>query len=81
MNKVNTIEIASPRHGGARNDIRFNWLDNPDVQRLLDVICSIIADEYIEVVKRNKEVFGIASVASSPSAPPMTWTKLLAMTV
>ena len=50
--------IPSEAEGRPRND---SWLDNPDVQRLLDVVAEIIADEYIEVAKTNKEVFEIAS--------------------
>ena len=44
----------------------FAWADNPDVQRLLDVISSIIAEEYIEIAKRNKGVFEIASGTLRP---------------
>ena len=40
------------RNGGA-----LSWLDNPDIQRLLDVVSSIIAEEYIEVAKNSPEVF------------------------
>ncbi len=46
--------------------ISLNWKDNPDVQKLLDVISSIIADEYIQIAKKNKDVFEIASGASRP---------------
>ena len=37
--------------------ISLNWSDNPSVQKLLDVLCSIIADEYIGIAKRNPDVF------------------------
>jgi len=46
--------------------ISLNWRDNPDTQKLLDVISEIIANEYIEVAKKNKGVFEIASGASRP---------------
>ena len=36
------------------------------IKNLLDVISSIIADEYIEVAKKNKEFFEIASGTSCP---------------
>ncbi len=39
----------------------FAWVDNPDVQTLLDVISSIIADEYIEIAQRNPDVFSSGS--------------------
>jgi len=32
-------------------------VSDPSVQRLLDVIASTIADEYIRVAKQNKDVF------------------------
>jgi hypothetical protein len=35
--------------------------DNMDFKKLLDVASSIIANEYIEIAKENKDVFGIAS--------------------
>ncbi len=35
----------------------LNWADNLSVQELLDVVASIIADEYIEIAKENKDVF------------------------
>ena len=46
-----------------RNDTKenLNWKDNLSVQKLLDVIASIIADEYIQIAKQNKDVFEIAS--------------------
>ena len=37
--------------------ISLNWRDNPDIQKLLDVISEIIANEYIEVAKKNIDVF------------------------
>jgi len=59
---LNKTEIASASKAD-RNDIVFNWMDNPSVQKLLDTIASIIADEYIQIAKQNKDVFEIASVA------------------
>ena len=57
MNKIG-IEIAS-RPTVPRNDKKekLTWEDNLEVQKLLDVISSIIADEYIEVAKQNPEIF------------------------
>jgi len=50
-----------------RNDTKenLNWKDNLSVQKLLDVIASIIADEYIQIAKQNPEVF--SEIASPPS--------------
>ena len=35
----------------------LNYSDRPAVQKLLDTISSIIADEYIEKAKQNPEIF------------------------
>ena len=37
--------------------ISLSWIDNPSVQKLLDVVVSIIADEYIQIAKQNPDVF------------------------
>lgn len=44
-------------HAAPHNDVLYNYLDNPDIQKLLDVVSSIIADEYVEIAKRNPDVF------------------------
>ncbi len=33
----------------------FIWMDNPHIQKLLDVVISIIADEYIWTARQNPE--------------------------
>lgn len=35
----------------------LSWKDSPPVQRLLDVICFILAEEYIMIAKQNPNVF------------------------
>ena len=35
----------------------FSWRDNAAVQKLLDVVVGILAEEYIEVAKHNPETF------------------------
>ena len=43
----------------------LNWKDSSSVQRLLDIICSILAEEYIMIAKQNPKMFiEIASGAS-----------------
>ena len=37
--------------------ISFTWVDNASVQRLLDVVVSIMAEEYIQIAKQNPEIF------------------------
>ncbi len=66
--EVKLGEIASvaslPRND--RQQKKLTWADDPSVQKLLDVISSIIANEYIDVAKQNKGVFEIASGTSCP---------------
>jgi len=54
MNQIKTIEIA-PSHIDAKKSL--SWTDDPAVQKLLDVVISIMADEYIQIAKQNPEVF------------------------
>jgi len=37
--------------------ISLNWSDSPSVQKLLDVVASIIAEEYIQIAKQNPDLF------------------------
>ena len=37
--------------------ISFVWVDNDSVQRLLDVVVSIVAEEYTQIAKQNPEIF------------------------
>ena len=37
--------------------ISFVWVDNASIQKLLDVVVSIMADEYIQIAKQNPEIF------------------------
>jgi hypothetical protein len=57
MNQVTTEQVGQ----------RISWKDNPPIQKLLDVIVSILAEEYIQTAKQNPEVF-LREIASQPSA-------------
>jgi len=37
--------------------ISLNWSDNPSVQKLLDAVASIMAEEYIQIAKQNPDLF------------------------
>jgi len=37
--------------------IDFSWTNNPDIKNLLDAISSILAEEYIEIAKQNRDIF------------------------
>lgn len=57
---MNTIEIVSPPQilAGRNNEQKkLNWQDSLPIQHLLDVISSIIAEEYIMIAKQNPEIF------------------------
>jgi len=40
-----------------KKHINLCWKDSPAIQHLLDVISSILAEEYITTAKQNPEVF------------------------
>jgi hypothetical protein len=68
---MNTVEIvSSPQILEGRKDEqkKLNWRDSLPIQHLLDVISSILAEEYIMIAKQNPAVFSeIASDTSCPS--------------
>ena len=37
--------------------ISFDWLDNPSIKNLLDVIVLILSEEYTQIAKDNPEIF------------------------
>lgn len=39
------------------HNINLSLVDNPAVQNLLDVLVSIIAEEYIDVARQNPDIF------------------------
>ena len=52
------MEIAQvQKNSEAESPTRSNWTDNPSVQELLDVVASIIAEEYIQIARQNPEIF------------------------
>ena len=70
MVKIASSAPSAPLRNDARTlcddeKIELHWKDSIATQKLLDVIASIIADEYIQVAKQNKDVFEIASSRSS----------------
>ena len=53
---MNKIAIAENKKAKTQEK-SFAWTNNPDIQKLLDVIASIIVDEYIQTAKQNPEIF------------------------
>lgn len=37
--------------------VSLDWKENPAAKRLLDVIVASLADEFVQVVKANHEIF------------------------
>ena len=47
--------IPDPKDEGFQ--ISLNWKENPSTKKLLDVLVSILAEEYIETAKKNPDIF------------------------
>lgn len=54
MSGLNLIEN---KEKAAKEGFCFNWQDSLPVQRLLDAISSILAEEYITIAKQNPVAF------------------------
>ena len=52
------MEIAQvEKNSKITQPISLNWSHSPFVQKLLDVVVSIIAEEYIQIAKQNPDLF------------------------
>jgi hypothetical protein len=47
--------LPDPREEDFQSNL--DWQENPSVKRLLDVIVSILAEEYAETAKQNPDIF------------------------
>ena len=52
---MKNIEIEGPLDEKVKPDL--SWQNSPAVQKLLDVVCRILADEFIATVKENPQIF------------------------
>ena len=58
MGKLTLLENKVTKEQSSAETIpSLSWKDSPPAQRLLDVICSILAEEYITIAKQNPDVF------------------------
>jgi hypothetical protein len=48
-----TVELVEPK----KIPFKLSWQDSPPTQRLLDVMASILAEEYIFTARQNPELF------------------------
>ncbi len=53
---MNNAELVETKKISTKKEA-INWKDSPSTQHLLDVISSILAEEYIMIAKQNPEVF------------------------
>lgn len=68
---MNSLTLTESQEKVARKEgISFNWSNSPAIQRILDVISSILAEEYITIAKQNPIVF--SGIASPPRGFAMT---------
>lgn len=54
---MNNLTVTQTNIKAKIRPINLNWVDNPSVQKLLDVVVSIIVEEYIQIAKENPDVF------------------------
>ena len=57
MNQSTSLEIDELPPVSIRQTINFSWKQSPSTQKLLDVISTIIAAEYVFVAKQNPKLF------------------------
>ncbi len=59
------MAVAAPKIGRreSEEELDISFSVNPRSKRLLDVIVSILADEYIQAAKENPEIFSDPKVS------------------
>ncbi len=57
MGNVSLIESKTQGQSPTGTVPSINWQDSLPIQHLLDVISSILAEEYIMIAKQNPDVF------------------------
>lgn len=56
MNNL-SVDRVENNNEKTNQTISLCWAENTGVQNLLDVVVSIIAEEYIEIAKQNPDIF------------------------
>ncbi|MCK9573664.1 MAG: hypothetical protein M0R20_04645 [Candidatus Omnitrophica bacterium] len=54
---MSNISLIENKGNVTGNKATFSWKDIPSMQRLLDVISSILAEEYIIIAKQSPDIF------------------------
>ncbi len=56
---MNKVAVEQGLGGSQAKALRgsLTWKDNPPVQKLLDAVVSIMAEEYIQIARQNPDVF------------------------
>ena len=48
---------AKPDPSKEQASITYSWKENPAAKKLLDVLVSLLKEEYIQTAKENPEIF------------------------
>jgi len=56
MNNLGT-DRTEKNNEQTNHAISLSWIENPEVQEFLNVVISIIAEEYIEIARQNPYIF------------------------
>ena len=56
---MNNLDIsrAEKKTEETNKTISLKWINNQEIQELLDVVISIISEEYIEIATHNPDIF------------------------
>lgn len=54
---MSTLTLIEIKNKSVEDKVTFSWKDSYAIKRILDVISSILAEEYILVTKQNPDVF------------------------
>jgi len=57
MNELTLLENKVQEQPTSGTAPLVNWKDSLSIQRLLDIVSSIIAEEYIMIAKQNPDLF------------------------
>ena len=49
--------VQAEKRSATTQPTSLGWIDNSSVQKLLDVVVSIIAEENIQIAKQNHDLF------------------------
>ena len=57
MKETDTISQKVTNTASTGQPCSLNWSDSPTIQKLLDVVVAILAEEFIQIVRKDPELF------------------------